>query len=271
MPTARRLGTIAGIDVRVHWSLLIVAGLLTLTLAGDLLPAAVPGIAGPAALVLGLTGAVLFLGSILGHELAHSLVAQRNGIGVKRITLWLLGGLAELEDEPRSAGAEFRIAIAGPAMSLGLAAVLAAAAVSAGLVTTPIAVVFGWLALVNVVLALFNLFPAAPLDGGRILRAALWSRSGDRWTAMATAAGAGRVFGGALAGLGVVQVVNGWGNGVWTVLLAWFVWSAASGERAYARQRLEAERQRRAAHPSAHRGPVVPAAVLTDSHPPRTD
>ena len=269
MLTARRLGTIAGIDVRVHWSLLIVAGLLTFTLAGSLLPSAVPGIAAAAAVVLGVTGAVLFLGSILAHELSHSLVAQRNGIGVKRITLWLLGGLAELEREPRSAGAEFRIAAAGPAMSLALAVVLAGAAWLVGLVTTPLAIVLGWLALVNVVLAVFNLFPAAPLDGGRILRAALWRRSGDRWTSMATASRAGQVFGVVLGALALLQVVNGWGNGLWTALLAWFVWSAARGELAHARHQQRAELLRERLRSTSPWGPGVRATVVDDSHPPR--
>lgn len=271
MLTARRLGTIAGIDVRVHWSLLIVAGLLTVSLAGSLLPSAVPGIAGPAALVLGLTGAVLFLGSILAHELSHSLVAQRNGIGVNRITLWLLGGLAELEREPRSAGAEFRIAAAGPAMSFGLAVALAAAAWVVGLVTTPLAVVLGWLALVNVVLAVFNLFPAAPLDGGRILRAALWRHNGDRWASMATAARAGQAFAVLLGVIGFLQLVNSWGNGLWTALLAWFVWGAARGELGHARRQQRAEEARQRAAQMSPWGAVVHATVVDDTHPPRRD
>lgn len=269
MHTARRLGTIAGIDVRVHWSLLIVAALLTYTLSADLLPAAVPGIAGPSALVLGVTGAALFLGSILAHELAHSLVAQRNDIGVRRITLWLLGGLAELEEEPRSAGAEFRIAAAGPAMSFALAVAMGGAAWLVDLATTPLAVVLGWLAFVNVILAVFNLLPAAPLDGGRILRAGLWRVSGNRWTSMAAAARAGQVFGAALATVGALQILNGWGNGLWTILLAWFVWGAARSERAHARAQMRAERMRDAVRVGS--GPVVVATVVSDTHPPRPD
>lgn len=239
-----RIGTIAGIEVRFHWSLVFVAGLLTLSLSSFLTSTSSLALSTPAALFLGVTGAVVFLASVLAHELGHAVVALREGVGVRRITLWLLGGLAELEEEAPSARSELRIAAAGPAVSVALALLLGGAAWLVGLSAAPFAAVLAWLALVNGMLAIFNLLPAAPLDGGRILRAALWRRTGDRWGSMVTASRAGRLLGVVLFAVGFYQLTSGWGNGLWTFLLAWFVWTASGSERAYAEQERMRERRR---------------------------
>jgi len=239
MRTTLRLGRIRGIPVGVHWSLLVIGALLSWALATSLLPAAVPGAAGSywAAAVL---GAGLFLVSILLHELSHAVVAQRNGQQVDGITLWLFGGVARLGSDTPSAGAELRLALAGPAASLGIAA--AFGALAAGLLaltgTSLLVAVLWWLALVNVVLAVFNLLPGAPLDGGRVLSALLWMRHGDRDRAHVTAARAGRVVGWALVGLSVAAILVGSPYGsLWTALIGWFVVQASAAEERAARVR----------------------------------
>jgi Zn-dependent protease len=146
-------------------------------------------------------GAALFLVSLLAHELAHALVARRAGVTVESITFWLFGGVARLGGDAGS-----------PFTSLALAGVFAAAAAGLRGVGAPSAVagVPGWLAWTNLWLALFNLLPGAPLDGGRVLRALLWMRHGDRDRASRTAARAGRVLGAVVVGVGVLQIFSAW-------------------------------------------------------------
>jgi Zn-dependent protease len=177
-----RFGRIAGIPVGASWSALLIAGLIAWSLAGSVLPAEVPGLAPAACWLAGLAGAGLFLGSLLAHEVGHALVARRAGLRVRGITLWLLGGVALLEDEPATPGDELRVALVGPAVSLALAVAFGLVAVAGSLLARPTAVVFvlAWLAVGNAALAVFNLLPAAPLDGGRVLRGLLWRRHGSR-------------------------------------------------------------------------------------------
>ncbi len=257
-----RLGSVAGVRVGLHWSLLAVAAVLTLALSGNLLPPASPGASDIALLAAGVVGAVAFLASVLAHELGHALMARREGIGVDGITLWLLGGVARLEREADTPGAELRIAAVGPGVSVALAAAF-------GAVSMPLTGLAGaltaWLALINVVLAVFNLLPAAPLDGGRILKSALWWRSGDRLLATARAGTAGRVLGAVVIAAGLAELV--WAEGVgglWTTMVGWFILGAASAERAWARRRID-ERARPAGadapdpDPAGAAGPSQPA------------
>jgi Zn-dependent protease len=229
-----RFGRIAGIPVGASWSALLIALLIAWSLAGRLLPAQAPGLAPAAYWLAGLAGAGLFLGSLLAHEVGHALVARRAGLRVRGITLWLLGGVAQLEDEPASPRDELRVAIVGPAVSLALAVAfgLAAAALSvAGSPTVAVAVA-AWLAVGNTALALFNLLPAAPLDGGRVLRGLLWRRHGDRVRAAVTATTAGQWVGAGLIGYGLLGALTGWGMGsLWTALVGWFLVGAARQER----------------------------------------
>jgi Zn-dependent protease/CBS domain-containing protein len=232
------LGRIAGIKVGVNASVFLILAILVGGLATGQLPAAFPGHSVAAYVIAAIIAAVLFLASLLAHELAHSVVARRNGIEVDSIVLWLLGGVAQLRGEPKTPGADFRIAVVGPLTSLALAVVFGLGALgvaqlgAAGLTFG----VLAYLAATNGMLAIFNLIPAAPLDGGRVLRAALWRWRGDRQKAAVNASRAGRFFGFALIALGVLQVVTGSGlNGVWLALIGWFVVSAATAEEQQAK------------------------------------
>ncbi|MER7007549.1 site-2 protease family protein [Dactylosporangium sp. NPDC000555] len=237
-----RLGTIAGIRVGVNWSVVVIMVLLVQILALTIIPASAPRLPVVVPWLLGVAGAVVFLLSLLAHELAHALVARAFGIRVEQVTLWLLGGLAEFGQEAPTARADLLTAGAGPATSAllgggfgGLAAGLGALGVPAGVVA-----VCGWLAGINLVLAVFNLLPGAPLDGGRVLRALLWQWRGDRQRAALAATNAGRVIGGGLMALGLAQVVvTGNLGGLWLILVGWFLIAAATAEAANERYRAQ--------------------------------
>jgi Zn-dependent protease/predicted transcriptional regulator len=233
-----RLGRFAGVDVGVHWSVLIIFGLLAWSLSASRFPAAYPGSPSWAYAVAGVGAAVVFLLGLLAHEVSHAVVAMRNGLSVEGITLWVFGGVARLRGEARTPGAELRIAGVGPLVSLligvgfGAVAVVLAAAGSTGLVPGT----FSWLAGINIVLAVFNVLPAAPLDGGRLLRAALWKWRGDRTWAAITAARAGRVLGLLLIFFGLWQFLAGATiGGLWLALIGWFLLGAATAEEQQAR------------------------------------
>jgi len=229
-----RLGRVAGIRIGLDGGALVIVLLLAAGLGFGRLPRLAPGHGIAVYLLAGLAAAVLFLASILVHELAHATVARANGVEVDAITLWLLGGVAELRSEPRSPGAEFAIAVVGPLSSGvlgGLFGALAFGLSAAGVGTLTVGVA-SYLAYTNLALAVFNLVPAAPLDGGRVLRAAVWRWTGDRVRAAVAAARAGRVFGLFLIVAGVCQVLllrAGLG-GLWWVLLGWFMVQAAAAE-----------------------------------------
>ncbi|BCB89541.1 site-2 protease family protein [Phytohabitans suffuscus] len=228
------LGRIAGIPVGVHWTVLVIAMLLAQGLATTVLPANAPERPAGAYWVVALAVAATFLGSVLAHEMAHALIARRYGVRVRRITLWLLGGMAELDGQPPHARADLLIALAGPAASAGCAVLFGVAA--AGVHTaggSPLAEAsLAWLALVNGVLAVFNLLPGAPLDGGRVLRAILWWARGDRAAAQRTAGRLGVGLGVLLLAAGAAEVVFAADvGGLWLMLLGAFLSSAARAEQ----------------------------------------
>lgn len=228
-----RLGRVAGINVGINWSVLAIFLLITFGLAAGRFPLLYPDLATGAYIAAGLAAGVIFFLSLLAHEISHAVVAQRNGVAVEGITLWLFGGVARLTGEADDPGADLRIAGVGPLVSLLLAAGFFALTVAMSLVELPeiIVGIFAWLAVINLVLAIFNLAPAAPLDGGRILRAFLWKRRGDRVSAAITAARAGKGFGWVLVLLGLAQLLlfAGFG-GVWLMLIGWFLTTAAAAE-----------------------------------------
>lgn len=237
MRSTVRLGRIAGVDVGVHWSVLAIVVLLVAGLSAHFSQIAA-GYPWGAYLLAAVVAAALFVASLLAHEMAHAVVAQRNGVAVDGITLWLLGGVARLRGEAPTPGADFRISAVGPLASLLMAAVFGAAAWLGELaeMNTLTVAVPGYLAVINVVLAVFNTIPAAPLDGGRILRAAVWAWRGDRLTATLVAARAGRIFGFTLIALGILQALGGLGlGGLWWVLLGLFVVTMAGAEEQHAR------------------------------------
>lgn len=231
-----KLGRIAGFSVAMNWSVLVIAWLLTWSLATGSFPHHAPGHADSTYWLTGLGAAFVFFASLLAHELAHALVARRHGVEVKGLTLWLFGGVASLGGEPSTPKADFRVAAAGPATSLGLAAGFGILAVGLDAIGGAHLVVIAarWLAGINVMLGLFNLVPGAPLDGGRLLRAALWRRHGDRVRAAVTAARAGVVVAYGLIGLGLLEFLAGASvGGLWLVFIGWFILSAARAEEAH--------------------------------------
>ena len=234
------LGRIAGIKVGINWSVMVIFLLITVGLAAGRFPILQPDLSPATYLTAGLAAGVVFFLSLLAHELSHAIVARRNGVEVEGITLWLFGGVALLRDEAPDPGAELRISGVGPLVSLVLAVgfgVIAAALDAAGVAAIAVEV-FAWLALINAVLAIFNLVPAAPLDGGRILRSILWRRRGDRYGAAITAARAGRSFGWILVFLGLLNFVAGAGlAGLWLVMIGWFLTMAAGAEEQHAMNR----------------------------------
>ena len=228
-----RVGRIAGIEVGLHWSLAIVFVLIVWTLAGQILPSVVPGQQQSAYWLVSVLAVVLFYVSLLSHEMGHALVARRLGVKVDGITLWLFGGVARLRGDAATPGIEVKIAIAGPLVSLALAILFGAATFALDATAGPPLVEGGlaWLAGTNAMLLLFNLIPAFPLDGGRLLRAWLWQRSGDRYRATSGAARLGRLCALLMIGLGLLSFfINGALSGLWLMFLGWFLWSAARSE-----------------------------------------
>ncbi len=227
-----RLGRIGGVEVRVNWSLLVIFALIVWSLADGVFPSQNPGLSDGLHLAMAIVAAVLFFASLLLHELGHSWVARREGLEIDGITLWLFGGVSEFKTRFPSAGAEFRIAIAGPLVSLGLGVVFVLIAL-AGL---PSAVdgVAAWLGYINLTLLVFNLIPALPLDGGRVLRAALWRRRGDLAWATRIATEIGRGFGYLFIALGIAMFIfQGSFSGAWLAFIGWFLLQAATAEARY--------------------------------------
>jgi Zn-dependent protease len=246
MTDSIRLGRIRGIEIGVNWSLLVIFALLVWSLSSAVFPSQNPGLGDGTYLAMAVVAALLFFASILLHELGHAFQAQRDGMEIDGITLWLFGGVARFRGMFPSAGAELRIALAGPAVSLVLGAAFVATAV---LLRGPAAAdgVAAWLGYINLGLLVFNLLPALPLDGGRVLRALLWRSRGDFGRATRIAATIGRGFGylfivGGLA----LFIVQGAFSGAWLAFIGWFLLGAASAENRYlvARQALAGLRVR---------------------------
>ena len=226
------LGRIGGVEVRINWSWLVIFALIVWTLADGVFPSTNPGLSGNTHLAMAIVAALLFVVSILLHELGHAWEARREGLEVDGITLWLFGGVSQFKGGFPSAGAEFRIAIAGPLVSLVLGVVFVLIAI-AGL---PSAVdgVAAWLGYINLALLVFNLIPALPLDGGRVLRAALWQSKGDLAWATRVGTDIGRVFGYLFIGLGIAMFIfQGSFSGAWLAFIGWFLLQAATAEARY--------------------------------------
>lgn len=224
-----KLFTLFGFEIKIDASWLLIAALIVWSLSSGYFPQVMPGLGQGAYLTLSVVAMLGLFASLILHELAHSLVARRHGLGIGGITLFLFGGVAELVDEPKSAGSEFWIAIAGPIMSFVLAALFGLAALVAGGAGVA-GILLGYLASINLVLAVFNLIPAFPLDGGRVLRAWLWQRSGDMLEATRKASGAGTVLAIGLMALGLFSALSGGGiGGAWLVLIGFFVLNASRG------------------------------------------
>jgi Zn-dependent protease/CBS domain-containing protein len=225
------LGRIAGIHVGLNWSLLVIAALIAWSVATGLLPVTVPGQTPTAYWIAGVVSAFVYLASLLAHELAHSVVATRRGVKVEGITLWLFGGVSQFSSETSSPSSQALITFVGPLTSLllGAAFLLAAIAVRGGGL---VAATLAWLGFINILLGVFNLLPAFPLDGGRILQSLIWWGTRDRLRATRIAARIGMGFAFLFIAYGLVTFFAAGSliGGIWAVFLGWFLLSAARAE-----------------------------------------
>jgi Zn-dependent protease/CBS domain-containing protein len=227
----------------------VIFALIVWSLASGVFPETYPGLGRGTYWAMGLAGAAALFLSIILHELAHAVVARRHGLRVRAITLFIFGGVADMNEEPPTARAELRMALAGPAASLAIAIVLLLAAGIARAAGSDALVwpVVSYLGVMNVALAAFNMLPAFPLDGGRVLRAWLWRRSGNLRAATRSAAGAGNVLGMILMALGVVTLILGhFITGFWWILIGFFIRSAGqvSYHQLFIRETLAGEHVR---------------------------
>ena len=238
------LFTVYGFKIRLDASWFILAVLVTWSLATGFFPVVAPNFGQTVYWLLGAGGALGLFASIVAHEVSHAVVARRNAIPMRGITLFIFGGVAEMDAEPPSAGAEFRMAAAGPLASFAIGALLFGVRLLIPL-PPPVPALVGYLASINVVLAIFNLVPAFPLDGGRILRAALWHRWQNLRRATRVASMVGSTFGLLLIFGGIYLVVaqGEFIGGMWLALIGLFVRNAAASsyQRVLLRRALEGE------------------------------
>jgi Zn-dependent protease/CBS domain-containing protein len=232
VPGSVRIARLFGIDINIHFSWILIFFLVVLNLA-DSFPQQFPQWSNQKGLLVAAITAFLFFGSVLGHELAHSLVARRFQMSVSSITLFLLGGVANLRKEPPSAQAEFFMAAAGPATSvvIGVVGLAVAFVIDPGALPQAEAIqaVAEYLGRINLALAAFNMIPGFPLDGGRVLRAAIWAISGDRTRATTIAARGGQIVALAFGAFVFYEVIILRDvSGLWLGLIAYFLWNAAS-------------------------------------------
>jgi Zn-dependent protease/CBS domain-containing protein len=227
-----RLFRIAGIDIGIHYTWIFIFIFFSWTLAQAYFPAQYPGWSTATYWITGIIAALLIFVSVLLHELAHSLVAKRRGIPVHSITLFIFGGVSNLEEEPEKPAVEFAMAIVGPSTSLVLALIfwgLSRLPVDA---EAPLAAALSYMALINLFLGIFNLLPGFPLDGGRVLRSIIWSSTGSLIRATNIAARVGQFFGWALIGLGLFLMISvSFFSGVWLAFIGWFLNSSADTSR----------------------------------------
>ncbi|MFJ6719320.1 site-2 protease family protein [Streptomyces sp. NPDC091259] len=226
------VGRVVGVPLRMHWSVPLLAVFLAYGLGRRTLPLWTPGHSNAVYTLASAVGAVLLMASLLCHEAAHAAMARRKKISVQDVTLWALGGMTRM-GRPQSASAAFAVAVSGPLTSL----VIGGAALGAGIGLDRLpgwavpAAVLGWLGWVNLALGVFNLLPAAPLDGGRVVQAVLWWRTGDRERAERAASRSGQVLGVLLMGAGWVSLLRGSSGGLWLVFTGLFVMVVAGAER----------------------------------------
>jgi Zn-dependent protease/CBS domain-containing protein len=227
------LGRIFGIPFGINWSWLVVVALMVWSLGRGVFPAQNPGLSRTTYYVMAAVAAVAFFASLLLHELGHAVVARREGMEIEGITLWLFGGVARFRGMFPSAGAEFRIAVAGPLVTLAIGGTFVLLGAFAGL-RTEVDGVVAWLGYINLFLLVFNLLPALPLDGGRILRSLLWRAKGEYSWATQVAGTAGRWLGFVLIGGGVALLIfQGTFTGAWLAFIGWFLLQASASELRY--------------------------------------
>ncbi|MFH1003355.1 MAG: site-2 protease family protein, partial [Chloroflexota bacterium] len=239
MGRAFNIGRILGIQIRIHYSWFIIFALVTVSLGWQAFPLDYPQWSPLLNWATALVTSLLFFSSVLAHELSHSLVGRANGVPIKSITLFIFGGVAQMTREAARPGAEFKMAVAGPGCSLVLGGLFALLGwlVPVGVVQE----MASWLAYINIALAVFNLIPGFPLDGGRVFRSLVWRLSGNyrRATRIATLVGRGVGYLFMLGGLAIVIFRPGgldWFSGLWLAFIGWFLENAASASYRQMRQ-----------------------------------
>lgn len=226
-----KLFTLFGFTVKVDASWAVIATLVLWSLAVWLFPTLYPGLDASTYWVMGAVGAIGLFASIVLHEMCHALVARRHNLQISGITLFIFGGVAEMEDEPTTPGAEFQVAVAGPLCSIGVALLSMILLFTGQQVfwPAPVLAIFHYLAWINFVLVLFNLVPAFPLDGGRVLRSALWKYFNDITRATRISSWIGAGFGMVLIALGFLEILGGsLIAGLWWILIGFFIRQAAN-------------------------------------------
>jgi Zn-dependent protease/predicted transcriptional regulator len=228
------IGKIFGISIRLHYSWFFIFALITWALAANYFPSTHPTWSLSMKIGAGLVTSFLFFGSVLLHELMHSLVALREGIQIQSITLFILGGVSQMTGESKTAKDEFRMAGAGPLSSLVLGGIFFGIYFALRSTTTEaaqfIAAITYYLGYINILLGVFNLIPGFPLDGGRVLRSLLWWRGRNLQRATRTASNIGRIFGFLFIFAGIWLIFSSnFLNGIWLILIGWFLQSAAAG------------------------------------------
>jgi Zn-dependent protease len=240
MESSIRLGKWFGIEVGMNLSLLLIGGLITFSMADGYYPDRLPDRPQNVYLLLGVVTSVLFFASILWHEFAHAFMAKVFRIPVKRIVLNFFGGVAEIEGEPQKGYQELWIALVGPLSTAALGMICLGASTLFESPSIP-RVMLAWLGMINLILAALNMIPGFPLDGGRVLRALIWMGTGNRFRATRWAVRVGQVFavGFACFGLFEIMILGSLFSGLWTIFIAWFLWSAGQSHLTFAhRQRV---------------------------------
>ena len=232
MKSTFRLFRIAGIDIGIHFTWIFIFIFFSWSLAQLYFPEAYPGWSTALYWIIGIVGALMIFVSVLLHELAHSLVARRRGMTVNSITLFILGGVSNLEDEPKTPSTEFTMAIVGPGMSFVLALIFFGLSYIPQDITGPAVALLSYLALINLFLGAFNLIPGFPLDGGRVLRSIIWGSTGNLQKATNIAGIIGQTFGWILVGLGVFFIFTvSLFTGLWLAFIGWFLNHTADASR----------------------------------------
>ncbi len=228
MPGSLNLGKIAGISIYINVSWFIILVLLTWSLATGWFPIFYPGWTATTYWVISLVSALLLFVSVLLHELAHSLVARARGLSVKNITLFIFGGVSNIEQEPTSPGVEFQMAVVGPVVSLLIGLLAYLLQLPFGGSKSPIVAILAYLAVTNVLLGIFNLIPGFPLDGGRVLRSIIWKVTGSLQRATRIVTIVGQIIAYLFILWGIWQFFGGnILNGIWIGFIGWFLLSAA--------------------------------------------
>jgi Zn-dependent protease/CBS domain-containing protein len=221
---AWKIGTIIGIPIRVHFSWLIVFGLITWSLSTFYFPKAAPDLPAASYWTKGALAALLLFGSVAFHELSHSVVARRYKLSIESITLFIFGGVAQMKGEPPHPKAEFRIAIAGPLSSFFLAVVFFFLTINT---SGGLKALFSYLAQINLILGVFNLIPGFPMDGGRVLRSIIWKKKQNFFYATQKASSIGQKIALFFIFFGIFSVFTGMAGGLWLLLIGWFLYTAA--------------------------------------------